>query len=88
MVSQLHSTDNFSATEAQVHLKLAKCSKKTCSHLNPGESPNSQNALILVFYWRLSYIYIKAAKEHPSKLVYKLSDSATEIFIYEMPNGM
>ena len=36
MVSQLHSTDDFSAMEAQVHLKLAKRSKKMCSHLNPG----------------------------------------------------
>ena len=32
MASCLHSTDNFSAMEAQVHLKLAKHSKKTCSY--------------------------------------------------------
>ena len=46
MASRLHSTDDFSATEAQVHLKLAKHSKKMCGYLNPGESPNRQNALI------------------------------------------
>ena len=40
MASQLHSTEDFSATEAQVHLKLAKHSKTTCGYLNPGESPN------------------------------------------------
>ena len=51
MASQLHSTDDFSATEAEVHLKLAKRSKNTCGHLNSGESPNSQNALIFDFYW-------------------------------------
>ena len=49
MASQLHSTDNFSATEAQVHLKLAKHSKKTCGNLIPGESQNRQNALIFDF---------------------------------------
>ena len=55
MASQLHSTDNFTAMEAQVHLKLAKHSKKTCDYLNLGESPNRQNALIFNFYWQLSH---------------------------------
>ena len=41
MASQLHSIDDFSAAEAQVHLKFAKRSKETCGHLNSGESPNS-----------------------------------------------
>ena len=49
MASLLHSTDDSLATEAQVHLKLAKCSKNTSVHLNPGESPNSHNALNLRF---------------------------------------
>ena len=44
MASQLRSTDDFSATEAQVHLKLAKQSKKKCGYLNPGEPPNRQCA--------------------------------------------
>ena len=59
MASCLHSTDNFLAMEAQVHLKLAKHSKKTCGYLdgNPGESPNCQNVLIFDFYWRLSHIH-------------------------------
>ena len=55
MASCLHSTDNFLAMEAQVHLKLAKHSKKTCDYLNLGESPNRQNALIFNFYWQLSH---------------------------------
>ena len=56
MVSQLHSTDDFSATEAQVHLKLAKQSKKTCGCLNSGESPNCQNALLFDFYLWFSHM--------------------------------
>ena len=56
MVSWLHSTDDYSPTEAQVHLKLAKRSKKMCGYLNPGESPNCQHALFFNFYWQLSHI--------------------------------
>ena len=37
MASQLHSIDNFLAMDAQVHLKIAKRSKKTCGYLNPGD---------------------------------------------------
>ena len=56
MASQLHSTDDFLAMEAQVDLKLAKHFKKTRGNLNPGESPNSQNALSFDFYWQLSHM--------------------------------
>ena len=49
--------NDFLAMEAQVHLKLAKQSKKTCGYLNPRESPNRQNALIFNFYWRLSHMH-------------------------------
>ena len=49
MASQLHSPDNFSAMEAQVHLKLAKRSKETCEHLNLEESPNSKKCANLRF---------------------------------------
>ena len=59
MASWLHSTDDFSAAEAQVHLTLAKRSKKMCSYLNPGESPNRQNELIFDFYWQLSQVGLK-----------------------------
>ena len=34
MASQLHLADNFLAMKAQVHLKLANCSKNLCGYLN------------------------------------------------------
>ena len=56
LVSWLHSTDDFLAMEAQVHLKLATRSMKTCGYLNLGESPNCQNAIIFDFYWQLLHV--------------------------------
>ena len=66
--NRLYSTDNFLATEGQVHLKPAKCSKNTCGYLNPEESPSHPNALIFNFYWRLSHIMLQFAASHSEEI--------------------
>ena len=57
MVSKVHLTNDFSAKEAGINLKLAECMQKTCINLNPQLHKNQSYALKCDFYWRLSLYF-------------------------------
>ena len=56
MVCKVNLTDDFSAKEAGIGLKLAECMQKICINLNPQKHKNRSYALKCDFYWRLSHI--------------------------------
>ena len=55
MVIQLHSDDDVSAMETQVHPNLLNIQRICAATKNPGKYPNCQNLLTFNFYWQLSH---------------------------------